>query len=285
MVSCPNCEEKSRDTFKYCRKCGSALNGEVVGDFKTDMLNVFRHDDGYIYVFAVKGNQDVIKSDTLEELEEKVCDKKYPWEFRDWKNSITHSKPETHPSPKFTTSFLKASSLKEPEIIPTSSTRQNVQKDDDESYVPDYEVSRVVETSIDFSNVKAKRNPNRDSTIAESEISTEFGIRGVFRHDGKWAFRTDETSYAIHDDTLKGLKLKVESKGYGWQITDSDLADAYFDEEKLKSRLNDERILKEREENEEFWQEKQKLVKEFSKKRQEEIEKKLSDKNMDNMLR
>ena len=84
---------------------------------------------------------------------------------------------------------------------------------------------------------------------------------------------------------LKGLKLKVESKGYGWQITDSDLADAYFDEEKLKSRLNDERIFKEREENEEFWQEKQKLVKEFSKKRQEEIEKKLSDKNMDNMLR
>lgn len=285
MVSCPNCGKKLRDTFEYCRICGSRLDGKIVGDFRTDMLNVFRHPDSYIYLFACSGNQDVIMADSLEELERIAVEKKYPWESYDWKDSFTASEVETRPVPEFSTEFLKASSLKEPEIIPTSSTRKEFKRDEDESYVPDYEVSRVVETSVDFSRARPKRNPNRNAEIPESEIPEGYGIRGVFRHDGKWAFRTNETSYTIHDYTLKGLKEKIESKGYDWQIVDSELAEECFEDERLKAQMRDDEILQKRRENEEASNENAKIKRELSRERQNEIDRKLKEKNMDMLLK
>jgi hypothetical protein len=142
MVSCPNCKEKSRNTFEYCRFCGSRLSGENPGNHKTDMLNVFRDGDEYIYLFTVRGNQEILRAGSLEELADMVHDKQYPWLFNDWKDSINTVKRQTLPVPEVSTEFLKASALKEVEIIPTSSTKRK--KDDDESYTPDYEVSRVV---------------------------------------------------------------------------------------------------------------------------------------------
>ena len=142
MVVCPNCQKSLRDNFSHCRICGSELTGERVGDFSTDMLNVFKIGEEYIYLFAENGNQVVIRAGSMDELAGIVCDRQYPWEFRDWKSNVSHTEKKCVEIPELKTEFLKASSLKEPEIIPTASAKK---KQEDESYVPEYEVERVVE--------------------------------------------------------------------------------------------------------------------------------------------
>ncbi|MEE0935062.1 MAG: zinc ribbon domain-containing protein [Methanobrevibacter sp.] len=82
MIECTNCGKELRDNFRYCRICGTELDGGEPGDYSTDMLNVFRHGDEYLYLFSEKGNQVILKADTLEELAVMVADKKYPWQFR-----------------------------------------------------------------------------------------------------------------------------------------------------------------------------------------------------------
>lgn len=145
MVMCPNCGKKSRDDFAYCRVCGSKLNGETMGDFSTDMLNVFRDGEEYLYLFCEKGNQVVLKAGSMDELAGVVFERQYPWEFRDWKGNVKHGERQIAEMPKFKTEFLKASALKEPEVIPTTSFKRKRQED--ESYVPEYEVERVVDDS------------------------------------------------------------------------------------------------------------------------------------------
>ena len=141
LRECPNCGKLIRDGFRYCRFCGSEMEGQP-GDYSTDMLNVFKHDGEYMYLFSENGNQIVLKAGSMDELAALVGECKYPWEFRDWKANLSHAKPGKVGVSEVKSEFLRASSLKEPEIIPTASTRK---KRDDESYVPEYEVERVVE--------------------------------------------------------------------------------------------------------------------------------------------
>ncbi|MBQ7928778.1 MAG: hypothetical protein IJ287_08585 [Methanobrevibacter sp.] len=140
MRECANCGKQMRDSFTYCRVCGTKLEDGVPGDYSTDMLNVFTDDDEYIYLFAENGNQVVLRADSLDGLAAMVEEKKYPWEFREWKDNIKPQKRQTVEIPKFKSDFLKASSLKEPEIIPAASTR----KQKDESYIPEYEIEKVM---------------------------------------------------------------------------------------------------------------------------------------------
>lgn len=79
---CPSCGKMVRDNFVHCRFCGSKMNGEISGDFTTDMLNVFRIGEDYLYLFAENGNQVVLKAGSIEELAGLVEEKNYPWEFR-----------------------------------------------------------------------------------------------------------------------------------------------------------------------------------------------------------
>ncbi|WP_407374849.1 zinc ribbon domain-containing protein [Methanobrevibacter sp.] len=277
---CPNCGEKSRDVFEYCRHCGSKLSGELSGDFKTEMLNVFRHSDGYIYLFSVNGNQVILKAESLQDLAEKVNEKRFPWGFRDGKTDKKAQKIETVKTPLPASEFLKASSLKSPEILDSSSSKKA-----EESYVPEYEVSRVIETSIDFSNVKPKRNPSKVREIPESEISTEFGIRGVFKEKGQWAFRTNDIPYTLHDDRLVNLQNKVEAKEIGWEIIDEILAREAYNHDEEKIRQRDSEILLEREQNKEFYENKDKQITDSSQKRTKEVEGMLEKKNMDRLLK
>ena len=91
MIECTNCGKELRNNFRYCRICGTELDGGEPGDYSTDMLNVFRHGDGYLYLFSENGNQVILKASTLEELAVMVEDKKYPWEFRDKDNKIENT--------------------------------------------------------------------------------------------------------------------------------------------------------------------------------------------------
>ena len=121
------------------------MNGEHLGDFSTDMLNVFKIGDEYLYLFSEKGNQVILRAGSMDGLASLVGQRKYPWEFRDWKANVSHTKRKTVEVPEVKTEFLKASSLKAPEIIPTSSSKRK--KQEDESYVPEYEVEEVVDES------------------------------------------------------------------------------------------------------------------------------------------
>jgi hypothetical protein len=80
MKTCPNCLKKLNNNFSYCNECGSELEGQNVGDFRTGLLNVFKIDGEFAYLFAVRGRQVVLKADSLEELEELVRLNRFPWE-------------------------------------------------------------------------------------------------------------------------------------------------------------------------------------------------------------
>lgn len=177
MAVCPNCAKKLRDNFTYCRICGTELSGENPGDFATEMLNVFDHGDGFIYLFSDKGNQVVLKAGSMDELAVMVHDKKYPWEYRD-KSKNSHKNVELVKTPQFESDFLKASSLQKPEIIPTSSTLKKVEVKNEESYVPDFEVSRVVDNN----------DRSKDET---GDQSKGFGFSGRFAND-RFSFNKPE---------------------------------------------------------------------------------------------
>ncbi len=148
MAVCPNCSKKLKDNFVYCRICGTKLSGENLGDFTTDMLNVFDLEDEFIYLFCDNGNQVILKADSIDELASIVHEKNYPWEFRD-KSKNSHIDVEMVKTPQFETDFLKASSLQKPEVISTSFSFKKDESEKDESYVPDFEVSRVVDKNDD----------------------------------------------------------------------------------------------------------------------------------------
>lgn len=161
MAVCPNCAKKMRDDFAYCRICGTKLSGENPGDFKTEMLNVFRHEDGFIYLFCDNGHQVILKAGSIDELALMANENKYPWEFRD-KSKNSRRDVEMVKTPHFENDFLKASALKEPEVIPTSSTFKKAETKKDESYVPDFEVSRVVGDKPDSNQAALKKSkPSR----------------------------------------------------------------------------------------------------------------------------
>lgn len=277
---CPYCSKKSRDNFEYCRHCGSKLSGEIVGDFKTDYLNVFRHSDEYIYIYAVNGNQVVLRADSLDELAGKVSVRNFPWVQKGLKSTPKKAESETVKVPVFESEFLKASSLQRPQVIGTSSSKKS-----EKNNVSQKEVSRVGESSIDFSSYKEKRNPSKSHEISEDEISKEYGIRGVSRKDGQWAFRTNDLPYTLKDDYLRNLQNKVEAKQIDWVILDEDLAREAFNIDKEKLELRDREIMKKRLEKKEFYENKDKQIRESSQKRAKEVEDMLEQKNMDRLLK
>ena len=79
MIDCPNCNKKMNEHFEYCRICGSKLNGEKSGDYSTEIINLFKDDDGYYYLFAVNGKQVILRNKDKEELEKEVLNRNYPW--------------------------------------------------------------------------------------------------------------------------------------------------------------------------------------------------------------
>lgn len=159
MQVCPNCAKRLRDNFEYCRVCGTRLDGGNPGDFATEMLNVFHQEDEFVYLFADKGNQVVLKAGSIDELALMAHEKRYPWEFRDKSKNISSTKkPEMVKTPRFETDFLTASSLQAPEIIPTSSTAKKLKAKSDESHVPDFEIERVVDSSDESAGNESKDN-------------------------------------------------------------------------------------------------------------------------------
>lgn len=159
MQECPNCAKKLRDSFSYCRICGTKLNGGNPGDFTTEMLNVFDYGDEFVYLFSDKGNQVVLRAGSIDELALMAHEKNYPWQFGDEsKNTDSTGNVELVKTPPFETDFLNASSLQEPEVIPTSSTTKKAESED-ESYVLDYEVSRVIDSRDEFAD-ESKDNSN-----------------------------------------------------------------------------------------------------------------------------
>lgn len=96
MKTCPNCSKRLNESFKYCNKCGSNLENEVIGDFKTDYLNVFKINDEFVYLFSVKGRQIVLKANSIYDLREFVKIKRFPWREPE-RNLLGHEVSLTKP--------------------------------------------------------------------------------------------------------------------------------------------------------------------------------------------
>lgn len=101
MNICPNCFKKLNENFTYCNKCGSRVDEECRENLKTNFLNVFKRDSGFIYIFAVHGRQVVLNGDTIEELRELVRLNRFPWmeleaNLLDTEVSLTESKNENY---------------------------------------------------------------------------------------------------------------------------------------------------------------------------------------------
>ena len=79
MNTCLNCLKKLNENFTYCYECGSEVGGEMIGDFSTNLLNVFHINNEYVYIFSINGRQIVLKADTIEELRESVKLNRFPW--------------------------------------------------------------------------------------------------------------------------------------------------------------------------------------------------------------
>ena len=79
MNSCPMCSKKLNENFEYCNECGSKVDGGMMGNFRTNFLNVFHFNNEYMYLFSVNGRQIVLKADTIDDLKELVRLNKFPW--------------------------------------------------------------------------------------------------------------------------------------------------------------------------------------------------------------
>ena len=109
MNICPNCLKKVNENFTYCNGCGSTMDGEREGDFKTDFLNVFKMDGGFAYLFAVRGLQVVLKADSIGELEKLVRLNRFPWRELE-KNLLNHEVSLTE-SPREDYAIISVSTL------------------------------------------------------------------------------------------------------------------------------------------------------------------------------
>ena len=97
MKTCPNCSKRLNGSFKYCNGCGSNLESQVIGDFKTDYLNVFKINEEFVYLFSVKGRQIVLKANSIDDLREFVKIKRFPWREPE-KSLLDHEVSLTKPA-------------------------------------------------------------------------------------------------------------------------------------------------------------------------------------------
>ena len=79
MRNCPNCGKTLNDNYAFCWKCGCNLNTGGMGDFTTGLLNVFKDNEDYIYIYSVHGKQMILRASTIEELRMLVEVNKFPW--------------------------------------------------------------------------------------------------------------------------------------------------------------------------------------------------------------
>ena len=79
MRNCPNCGKTLNDDYAFCWKCGCNLNNGDNGDFTTGLLNVFKDDEEYIYIYSVHGKQVILRASTIDELRMLVEVNKFPW--------------------------------------------------------------------------------------------------------------------------------------------------------------------------------------------------------------
>jgi len=79
LKSCPNCAKKLNDNYTFCWECGCNLNSGDLGDFKTGLLNVFKNNQEFIYIYSVHGKQVILKASSIEELRMLVEANKFPW--------------------------------------------------------------------------------------------------------------------------------------------------------------------------------------------------------------
>lgn len=230
MISCPNCSKKLNETFEYCNECGSSLKGGDVGDFKTTIVNVFSHPDGFLYLYAKNGHQIIVKAGSLDNLKENVLRQNLFWIAHDSKAV----RKATGKVKKIDNPFLRISSMAKPsECIEKASGVK----------------LKSSEVKVNRKNVfrsKVKRNPDVRKAITVEDLPTEYGILGVSKEyvNGRisWVYQSTESKGKIRENTLTRLKDSVESRNLPWHVCDEEKSIRSFRDDMIEIERRDGEI-------------------------------------------
>lgn len=256
MKICPNCAKKLNERFEYCNACGSKLDGEFAGDFRTDIRNLFKNEDGYYYIYPVCGIQQIILSCDIDDIRAKVMERKFPWPSAKKGNGRRKINSEMiHKS-----DFLKIS-------------EQNSQVINRGFNYSEFKKSQRAKVTIQKSDTidKVAETPQMPKLVPDEELPRQFGVIGLFREKygglDQWAFKNNETPYAIRNPRLDDLKREVISRELHWEVIDEALeSEAYNLDTQLFDRRQAE-ILEKRTERRVSLEDKIKLKKEMGAKR------------------
>ena len=254
MKVCPNCGKELTDGCVYCRICGSRLDGSSVGDFSTEVKNLFMDDEGYYYLYTHNGHQQVIKSDSVDEIKSKVLKCRFPW-FSGEAKSKTQEKVVSKPHEK--SLFLRISESAS-QMATTNSSKSHASFNNAKKQVK-RQPAHVKETStLKFPKPdhlkETPKDPPKPVLVPDELIPREFGVIGLYRdeYDGRqqWVFKTNDTRYPIHNDRLDKLKEEVLSRECHWEVVDEDLqSGAYELDDELKKNRDAEILAKRKQSN------------------------------------
>lgn len=231
MKTCPNCGVNVNRNAVYCRICGSSADGRKVGDFATQITNLFCDENGYYYVYMVGGIQQVIKGDTVDEVKSQARRRNFPWIS---KGESVKKTGQVKASKEIKNPFLDAGAQKTDNV----NERYKLSGGHYDVYIP-----RVADS-------KVKRNPSKSREIPYDQLPRDFGVVGLCRKERQgrtqWAFKTNETNAAIYNDRLESLRDDVISRELNWDVVDRDAFMKSLEKDELEKKRRTDEILKKR---------------------------------------
>lgn len=252
LKTCPNCGVKLNRNAIYCRICGSSADGKKVGDFKTEISNLFHDGEWYYYVYTVGGIQQVVRGTTADEVRVQTRKRNFPWisNGKPVEKTMEVKAPKTVKNPFLKTSAKKTGELKSSRVSSDVFLKASARKTEpvDDKYRLkagryDVYIPRIEE-------MKGKRNPSRSRAVPYDQLPREYGVVGLSRktHQGRtqWAFKTNETKATIYNDRLESLRDDVISRELNWDVVDSSVFMKSLKKEEFERKRRTEEILAKR---------------------------------------
>ena len=255
MKVCPNCGKKVNEKFVYCRNCGSRMDGEIVGDFTTDIPNLFKNDDGYYYLFTANGIQQVIVGDDVDEVKRKVLLRKFPWPCE---NSDTENLKRVDSKMREKSEFLKISS--QHSNVVNASKKQSHASFDNTPRPKNEEVQPYSKKTPTISKPdtgylnEIHDAPPKVKLLPDEDLPRSYGVVGLYRDEyggrQQWVFKNNETPVPIHNDRLEMLKREVLTQECSWEVVSEKLeGEAYELDREIRARKDEEILAKKTNQN------------------------------------
>lgn len=250
MNACPNCGKNLNEKFVYCRNCGSKMDGEIVGDFKTDIPNLFKNNDGYYYLFTANGIQQVIVGDDVDEVKRKVLLRKFPWPCeKSGTENIMKVDSKMHEKSEFLKISAQHSNVVNSYKKQSHASFDNTPRPKNDE-VQSYSKKSPAIPKPDTSYLNEIHDaPLKVKLVPDEELPRSYGVIGLYRDEyggrQQWVFKNNETPVPIHDDRLEMLKQEVLNRECSWDVVSEKLEDeAYELDREIRARKDEEILAK-----------------------------------------